>query len=712
MIAGLPTPGPRVRAVAAVATAGLSLAAAAWNAGHVAKALLPGRRAVADWALHFYHPEQASLLPWLSACLALLGFGAALHAAAGLPRRRAARWILRRLTARRPAVSLAALALVPLAISGALPPGAGLAIELAALALALLPAPRRLAGSVRGPAPGRTWPLPLACTLATGALLAAISVEPIRLATSPVRLANEYPTLGAPAGPMGPPQAPKLEVERLYQVVQRGQVNHLGQILNPIGELRAGKPVGQVYFQYGYGATRVFEWIMAPFGGPSIQAYYKASLAYVAYWLLFVGAAALLLRDPRHVLVAAAGLAATYYGIGYRALVVAPGINPILHFLDLPILLLALPAFRGRSGRWLLLAAAAAGGAFALNRFYGAMQAAALAAAAGLFLLEDPDRARRGRRIATVAAALAAALGIALLLQPRTGGRTSDLSFVLGWFSWRPQLAVVLLALAWLVAGYLHLAARRGDRGPLRYAEVYLFVYAQGFLVYSFWSGLSNHFWPVLPIVVLHLLVVARDLRAGREGARRELALLGATGAALALALAAFTDPFVSEKLDFRWTFQGRPTFEWPFPRARVISTADPAPLAEALAQVERHSPDPRRRLCVVSLLGNLLPFLSARPSALPTFELQWELWSEAGREQVLAALRADPPEVIFAGNELDAPERAAAWAESDRLLTAERSALVGRIRGMRGLLDALSPAYERVDAGALFTVYRRRAAP
>ena len=84
--------------------------------------------------------------------------------------------------------------------------------------------------------------------------------------------------------------------------------------------------------------------------------------------------------DARYVFAAVGLLASAHYMLGYEALVLAPGINPVLHFLDLPVLLVCLRFFRTGRLAPLALGVLGAAAALATNGLFGAMVAAAFCA--------------------------------------------------------------------------------------------------------------------------------------------------------------------------------------------------------------------------------------------------------------------------------------------------------------------------------------------
>ena len=77
----------------------------------------------------------------------------------------------------------------------------------------------------------------------------------------------------------------------------RGQINHIGHLLNPINEIMSGKPISKVYMQYGLGNTLAAKWIMQLTGRVSLDSYYKYYIFYIAYALLFLLMSYVIFKD-------------------------------------------------------------------------------------------------------------------------------------------------------------------------------------------------------------------------------------------------------------------------------------------------------------------------------------------------------------------------------------------------------------------------------
>ena len=192
----------------------------------------------------------------------------------------------------------------------------------------------------------------------------------------------------------------------------RGQINHIGHILNPLNEYELGKPLRDLYLQYGLGNTLLMKWIMDRFGGISVRNYYRTYFLYSLYFFLFLAMSFYVFRDWLYTLATFSALPLCFLFMGYTAFVVAPGIVPSIHLLDAPALAFLL--WYLRSGRRLALAAsvAAAFVAIILNRQFGLALAVSLSLALGFFALECKKGKQRFFLVLFLFVFLGASLGL------------------------------------------------------------------------------------------------------------------------------------------------------------------------------------------------------------------------------------------------------------------------------------------------------------
>lgn len=692
----------------------------AWQAGeHFKRRLVTDPyNGVFDWVLPFFNPYDVALINYALLCLVMCAAGMAAYIFLARPER--------------PETALpgGARTLLSAACAGLLLLFAGNSMWREAfftgwLLVSIFP-------SVLPSIAASKWIFPAS----TAALLLVLCLEPARVATGRVLLMNEYPDLREETLVAGsyrpnkdflrdfssatPADAAEFKNANLYeythQNMSRGQMNHIGHILNPLNEYEAGKPAREVFMQYGYGNTMLFRWTMELFGGLSLHNYYKVYWFYVLYYLLFLAAVYRLFRDHVYSFFAFCGLAGAAFSYCYVGFILAPGIIPTIHFADVLVLLL-LPGFFARPGygRGLALAALACAGVF-LNRQFGAVLALSLGAAAAMFSVEKYGF-RKGAPAA--AAALLLPLAAVMLSLRLPGGGTGELGqYLAGFMSFRPSWKIVALTVLYLAASYLFLFLMKRGRGAGKYLYVFLFLYAQGLLFYFYWSGMLNHLPMAAPFLCLQLLLMLFLAEKGEvmlpESLRSGLpyAKWGAGCVVLLLMLkflpSFYTSPFGAR--EFRRTFASHRVYDWDLDRARVTCTADPAPLKASVEMLRRYS-GTDNGIWLVSRYDNLLPFLAAKYNRLPFFEMPWYLSTEKKLDGVVSLLRKERPAYVFADTDIaarpaDPWEKAFPGAPYD----AERASRLGRISCLNSVFAGIAGDYRLKEAGPIISVYERNA--
>ncbi|MDA8388207.1 MAG: hypothetical protein M0Z58_06070 [Nitrospiraceae bacterium] len=502
------------------------------------------------------------------------------------------------------------------------------------------------------------------------------------------------------------------QLEYSFQNMTRGQINHIGQILNPINEYEDGRPLSDIYIQYGLGDTFIFKWTMDLLGGISINNYYKCYFYYILYFAIFLLMLHLLFRDRLYVLTGATFLAVSFFAYGYIGFILAPGIVPTIHFFDAVTLIFLVLFFR--RGPWYLVPAmlfSLAG--VAMDGTFGAILVAALAGALALYSIENKRGADRFLLMSAVFALILSGAAIFHLVGVGTLGKTFHY-FLLGLFSWHAKDIVIACTMLYLIVSYSFLFALRNVRHKLKYIYLFTFIYTQGLFVYYYWSGLTNHFPMVVPFGCLQLILMVyiseKVFFAGRATALKALniskKLLLVAAVLLASGLGA---KYYVQKLAFGRIFTQHKVYTWDFDRARLITTINPGPIRQSIGLIQKYSPEDKG-IYIISKYDNLLPFLSARASLMPYFEMPWHFLSDAESRESVDLLRQRRPLYLFVDTDIDRYDEDP-WESiySSKTDINERASRIGRYAELYKLFQAVKGDYEKIGGGALLSVYKRK---
>ncbi len=492
-------------------------------------------------------------------------------------------------------------------------------------------------------------------------------------------------------------------LEYTHQNIARGQINHFGHILNPINEYRLGKPIRDIYAQYGIGNTFLLKWTMELFGDISIQTYYKTYVFYIVYYLAFLLMLMYLFKDDIFVLGAYAIVPACFFLQGYIALVLAPGIIPSIHLFDTSVIICLIAFYRRNNPLYLAFATALALASILINRQFGVAVFAALTISVGLYIVEN--KRGKGALLWVVAALCTGVIAIPVWRFSEIGGSSEIFPyFWKGFLSWPALPQVIIFTLIYLVLSYGFLLLLKKTRVYLKYVYLFVFVYAQTLLLYFFWSGLPNHLPLVVPFLWVQLLLmlfIAKEtlLRnpLGRKSIYATVIVFTMVGC-LAIAVGALD--FYKEKSAFAENFRLHRTYAWQIPRARLIATVNPEVVQEAVDLIRHYSPEKDMRVYILSKYDSLLPFLSDRYSAMPFFEVSAFLFSEKEYRMVLNRLKDDKPRYLIVDTNI-ADYTSDRWANvyPGRFFARERASRLGRYELLYRLFQALSRTTERSRA-------------
>lgn len=560
-------------------------------------------------------------------------------------------------------------------------------------------------------------------------LLGLMGFEAFSLIKGPVQVLNEYLPLPSTQkindvyfniGDIGATIEPSLHEklirdnsrEYFYQLSNRGVFNHIGNVLNPVNEYLNGKPPSEIYFQYGLGFSFVYKWTMEFFGGLSVQNYFKCHIFYVLYWLIYFFISIYLFRSGLFTLFSMLALALSFFSLGYDGFLIAPGINPLIHFFDLSLIFLLFKYFNSRKLSDLILALGAGIVGVFLNQQFGLFGILAAAISLAVFYLENYSGVKRMQLIAILPVAVFFPLIFSRLFLPVATDSVFGY-FLKGYFSFPPDRQFVAIIMTNAALSYAFLLWKKNDRTPLKYLFVFLFLYFQALLVYYFWSGLTNHFWPLFPIMALQLLVMTKIV--GNINFFK-YKLLKTT--LITVILAAFIHVTVNagefyyrQKKTYSKIFETHKVYSWEFNRARIISTIDPEPLSDSIEILRKYSGTGAdgKGVFIISVFDNILPLLAERYSLMPFFEMQWFLITNKEVNDTVLRIKRLKPQYIFIGNEVAADQFLDPWLVlyDESVGKDERDSASGRLQELRNVFLAIKSDYTPVTKSELLTVYK-----
>jgi len=499
------------------------------------------------------------------------------------------------------------------------------------------------------------------------------------------------------------------------QVRAYGYVHHHNFLLGPINELALGRPSDQINSQYGYLNLLALKQLMLLCGGISWNTYQP--LLYMFYGVYLAASIAVVwwvLRDARLLTIFTVVGVTGLLLVGFKAISLAPGYNPIRHLLDLPVLLVLHAHFRRDNLATLILLVAGLALAILNNAMTGAILAVAVTIA--VVLHRAIERKRLSRCLIVELPLLLATLSFAVITPFYDAMFVYYLEGLMG-FPMNWSVAVIAMAAMILTAFTLALG---WDMIPVsrRYLLIATTIYALGTFFYFVWCSLPGHLlaysivYAFAGILYLKALFDILDAR-GDHGLRQtltSLAMIVSIGSNLVVAAG-----YAIEVVGRERVFFNHEVHEWSNPRARIRTTMPEELFAEATELVSRHARAPG--IHILSRYDNFVPFLSGHYSAMPFPEILTFLATQTEVDRCAQVIEIDKPDRIFVDTDIHRtaefdlinPETPTQGDRTTQILATTR---VARRAYLREIFDRIRADYEPLEEGRLLTVWKRRAPP
>jgi hypothetical protein len=507
-------------------------------------------------------------------------------------------------------------------------------------------------------------------------------------------------------------------IEYMHQNNGRGQLNHLGHILNPINEMESGRPIKEIYFQYGLGNTLIFKYIMDFFGGVSIQNYYKTYIVYFVYFVFFFFMLIYLFKDVFYVSACMLILIICFFFNRYVPLILAPGIMPSIHLFDALIIITMISYFRKNSIFSLYAALLMSLLSIVINPHFGIAISVAVMAALFVYMIEN----RKGKNLILFSAGLLFAfllmVSLFIFFNVSTANHFAGYMFN-GFLSWPPKRITVVFAVAYLICSYLLLILMKREVYFIKYVYMVVFFYAQILLIYYFWSGIINHLIPIFPFIFLQLMIMAYilfdDGRLNGINLRQQFVHIMKPIVSITLIAVVFFSVSlfyygVLGKKPFMNNFSNHGIFHWNFKRANLISTANPEPIEKGILLIRKYSSDDNPGIFIISKYDNILPFLANRYSMMPIFDLSSYLFSQKEVAMAVNVIKKNRPAYLFADADvfLSKPDM---WSTvySDDFFEKEKNSRYERYIVLAEVFNQVKNDYEKIEETQLLALYKRK---
>ncbi len=494
-----------------------------------------------------------------------------------------------------------------------------------------------------------------------------------------------------------------------FQFTSMWVFHHHNFVLGPINEYVMGKPLTEIFAQYGLLNLWMVGKAASVLGGLTYQNYFKIWYSfYYLYYLMYFALLFLMLRHRGYV--AAAALLAVAYlcNIDFQWLLQGSGLNLARRIFEVPVLACLYQYLRTKKTVYSYLTWFAIGLAILNNWQVGFVTWGAAIFVLLVFRLQEGGPFSKSWLIPFITGSVA---GLGLLVWARRGPDPLSAYYLAGvgglglpaWFL--TGLLVILLVAVTVVFGTFN------RRQPLSYLNLFLVLYTSGLAVYSVWGGSLPHLivlGPLFSLTIATLTVqLTREIRALRPYA----------GAAAIVLVAMFLPAFISgswhqdeTRAEYYGIVNSHTTYQWNFDRARFISTMDPKFFENGVSLIHRFSEE--GPIFIISRYDNFLPFLAKRYSAMPYFEVSKFQLSPKETQACIDRIREAKPDYLFVDTDINrsyAPDRI---HSSSVIGTAEYLAArfqVHRMMRLQEIFQTVKEDYVLVEKGLLISVYKRK---
>ena len=501
----------------------------------------------------------------------------------------------------------------------------------------------------------------------------------------------------------------KNRLEMRWQILNRWVIHHHNYVLGPINEYALGKPLQDINMQYGVFNIVMMKYLLEKTGGISYQNYFqKWYVFWPVYYALFVAVAFLIFRDVYYVALVCMLACGLINKIDYQHLFLAPGLNPIRHFFDVPVIACLYLYFRNR--RWLPLSVGIVLGLISVlnNQQFGLfLVGAVFVTLLGKFFLD-----KAAQSVSDIAWGTMALIAAGLIVLSDNFGKNEMASYFVDGFLGN-MIDPIRLFLTMLAISACYIVLRMENaRSELRYTALFLLVYVQGVLIYYIWGGDEKHLLNIASIPIFGAALFLKLVIDGSSAKRFQKVVVACLTAIVFLGIyVPGLGSYYKARQEYTNIFKSHKTHDWNLETAHFRSTMDPMYFTDSISLIQEY--ESSNAIHLISRYDNFVPFLAGKYSAMPFFDLQWFLLSPKEVALSVERIKNNKPQYLFVDTDIERDfngEILLSGLQSIGFPGEESLQRVQRLHLLQQVFQAVKKEYVPVKEGILLTVYKRTA--
>lgn len=508
------------------------------------------------------------------------------------------------------------------------------------------------------------------------------------------------------------------QLELTLKFLTRGFIHHHNHVLAPVNELALGRPVSEIFSQYGWGSVWLVKTAMnfMPNGicyGNYIRLHF---FGYYLYFGLFLALLFYLFKDIRIVTVLFSITVISVLKME-QYIWLGPGASPMRHFFDLPVIFFFMRHLTSQRFRYLYVTLLFCILGVIFNTQFGVILYLCIMAGLTFLLFWPTDLfdERHKKRLFPALVFGGACLLLSVWLCSHIGAKNIVSGyFFAGVLGFPIKESQLILLGAGILSGYLAWICIP-EKVPVtnRIMSLVLMWYAQIMLLYYVRAASFYMFLPILPLVVLavgYLVVQLADKMDQYVIYKRRWIFFSTL-----ILVYVFFDTAEAYHNNFRKlfvrNFTQHVTYKWDMPQTHFISTMDPRYFSSSVELIQKYSSD-TKGIYIISKYDRFLPFISERYSAMPFIDLEWFLITQKELDLVVGCIREKMPEYLFVDADIDQnflqtqvidPNSRYSDFREESLWRAQR------LNNLKTVFDAVRNDYEKIESTYLLTVYHRK---